>query len=434
MTIVTDTSALIHQPDLLVSCYENENIVIPMVVIEELDGMKNGFTARASSAREVLRIIDSLTGEIYQGTHRYSKGDGKFISISHDSKPVPFIGKFKESNDGIIIGTTLSEMINNDSSEDVTLVTQDRAMTILAESLGIKVTRHESTHKPHTGKVATLKVDYGVVGDMYAQGYVDIPNHGLEVNTGVILKEGNISVLGIVEDKYTIKQVRDNLEPCGVYPADASQKIAADLLTGGHSGVVAEEFLGALSGRSGSGKTTLAIAAGIQAVRDGYYDRVVVFRPSEPVGKDLGFLPGSLDEKMEPWKQAIYDVIRDLKISDGVCLKDQENGSAYVSALEDILSIENINFVRGRTFTNTFVIVDEAQNLSVTELRTLASRCGRGSAFICTFDPSQVDNAYLKEGRAEGVERFLDNIKGNPSAWHVQLTKPVRGGVSAIID
>ena len=431
MIIVTDTSSLIDHPELLQECYPGDDIVISVVVLEELDGMKNGSSAKAAAAREVLRIIDSMEpADKNKGPHDYIRGNGGYILISHyRGDPTPDAPT--PSNDRIIIETV--KRPEYEYQDETILLTQDKAMTILAKSIGVKVQRHESTRKTHTGKIATIDAHYGAIGDMYADGFVEVGNHGLNVNTGVILKEGNLSALGIVEDKHTIKHVRDNLVPCGVYPADATQKIAVDLLAGGHGGAVTEEFLGALSGRSGSGKTTLAIAAGIQAVKNGYYDRIMVFRPSEPVGKDLGFLPGTLEEKMEPWKQAIYDVVRDLGVSDGVSIR-KEGGVSQCHPLEDILSIENINFVRGRTFTNTFVIVDEAQNLSVTELRTLASRCGRGSAFVCTFDPSQVDNAYLRQGRAEGVERFLDDVQGHPAVWHIQLSKPVRGGVSAIVE
>lgn len=431
MRIVVDTSSLIHQPELLEKCYPGDDIIISVVVIAELDGMKNSSSSKGASAREVLRIIDSMDCNINDGIHGYIRPCGGNIIVSHHSFSLP--KSIKESNDNTIISVALQEMNNTDNS-DVVLLTQDRAMSIVAESLGVPTKRHESTKKEHTGKISIIEGPEGSVGDMYSQGYTYIPDHNLEINSGVIIKEGNISALGIVENEFSIKNVRENINPCGINTVGAEQKIAVDLLYGGHCGVVEEEFLGALSGRSGSGKTTLAIAAGLQAVKDGYYDRVMVFRPAEPVGKDLGFLPGNIDEKMEPWKQAIYDVTRTLHLSDGVSIRDDDNGLYSVVPLEDVLSIENINFVRGRTFTNTFVIVDEAQNLGVTELRTLASRCGRGSAFVCTFDPSQIDNAYLKEGRAEGVERFLDNIIGDSSVWHIQLQKPVRGGVSAIVE
>lgn len=430
MNIVVDTSSLIHQPELLIKCYRGDNIVIPVTVLFELDGLKNSSGLKGISAREVLRIIDNM--ERYtenQDLHCYLRPCQGRVIISYESKDLP--GNVKNSNDNAIIGCALKEM---DNDTDTVLLTQDRAMSIIAESLGITTKRHESTKKVHTGKIAIIEGPEGSVGDMYSQGYTYIPDHNLEINSGVIIKEGNISALGIVESDFSIKNVRENFSPCGINPVGAEQKIAVDLLNGGHCGAVEEEFLGALSGRSGSGKTTLAIAAGLQAVKDGYYDRVMVFRPSEPVGRDLGYLPGSIDEKMEPWTRAIYDVTRTLHLSDGVSIRDDDNGLFSVVPLEDVLSVENINFIRGRTFTRTFVIVDEAQNLGVTELRTLASRCGQGSAFVCTFDPSQIDNAYLKEGRAEGVERFLSNVAGHSSVWHIQLQKPVRGGVSAIVE
>lgn len=428
MIIVVDTSALIHQPELLESCYASDDIIIPEVVISELDGLKSGTSSRAVSAREVFRIIESCeTTQDEENGLRFIRPCGGYISITREILTTTDKESSKANDEKII--SVAKDMTQH--YDDVILLTQDRAMSILATIDGVVTQRHESTRKTYNGEIVVLDTYSGVIDDMYSQGYAYAPGHNLQVNTGVIVKEGSQSALGIVEDEFTIKHIRENFSPCGVNPVDASQKIAMDLLHGGHSGNVAEEFLGALSGRSGSGKTTLAIATGISAVQQGYYDRVIVFRPSEPVGKDIGFLPGGLDEKMEPWKQAIYDVTRTLGLSDVIGLG---SGGKKCVPLEDILTIENINFVRGRTFTRSFVIVDEAQNLSMTELRTLASRCGMGSAFVCTFDPSQVDNAYLKEGRAEGVERFLTTVSGNPSAWHVRLTKPVRGGVSAIVE
>lgn len=453
MFTVVDTSSIIHQPELLSDSYPDDTLVIPITVIGELDKLKKGSGATAASARHALSIIDEMRdstdeadkytilpgisspeGDVNSQRHlTYMRPSGQWLVIAgfhHIDSRLTTAHTGHNDNDLAIISVALQIYDNN---APVQILTQDRGLAFLSEMVGIPSLRHVSVPQGLDQGVCELINYPGSISDIYAQGAFYYDGDDITPNSGVIIKEGNSSALGIMGDDSVVRRVRDDIYPLGITPKDAHQTIAIDLMSGGHNGMYPEEFLGALSGRSGSGKTTLAIAIGLSGVSRGVYDRVMVFRPAEPVGKDVGFLPGSIEEKMAPWALAVKDVIRDLDIEDGIKTYDDRGNCAAVS-IDEVLSVENVNFVRGRTFTNTFVIVDEAQNLTVTELRTLASRCGMGSAFVCTFDPSQIDNAYLRDGRAEGVEEFLEPLIGKPSVFHIQLNTPVRGGISALVD
>lgn len=439
MDIFVDTSSLIQQPDIITEHYKGDTLIIPLVVIHELDKLKTQSSSTGAAARETLRIIDSLEHTSTDGTtSTYSRGDDKGAVIIHlgffssPSQHIPSSMVNSDRHDIRIINTALSHAESADN--DVALLTQDRAMGIIAESLGLAVKTFTPVPQGIGTGMATLNTDqWGVVSDIYSEaGQAYIPEHGIPVNNGVVIKEGNSSALGIAVDEDTIVRVREKIEPYGLTPVDAPQTVAMDLLTGGHQGRYPEEFLGALSGRSGSGKTTLAVAAGLYGIQQGVYERMMIFRPTEPVGRDLGYLPGSLDKKMEPWQGAVNDVMRGLHVKDNVDKYDEEKGHCSLS-LDEVVSVESINFIRGRTLSDTFVIVDEAQNLGLTQLHTIVSRCGRGSALVLTFDPSQIDNAYLQQGRAEGVEHFLSTVLGNDAVWHVRLNTPVRGGISALV-
>lgn len=444
MIIVCDTSALIHDPTIIMGQYPDDDLVIPMVVIQELDKLKTQEKNKGYAARRVLSALDQLREEnstmLSQGVDRPCGGTLR-IELNHvagdgSTKYPDGFEHSLESNDLKIIA--VARNLTKHTGIPHVLLTQDRAMSVIADALDIHTRRHELVQEGLSpGVVDVESPEFGMISDLYEDHFLYHESFkGYPVNSGVVLTEGNASALGLSTGTGTINLVEEkdysrlyHLEPQG-----ARQKLAAALLTGGHQGVIPEEFLGALSGRSGSGKTTLAISAGLEGVSRGVYDRIMVFRPTEPVGKDIGFLPGSAEEKMLPWSAAIDDILRDLGVGEFMDVYDADTGEQKMGDPRDILSVEPINFVRGRSLRNTFVIVDEAQNCDITELRTLASRCGKGSAFVCTFDPSQIDNAYLRSDRAEGVEAFLEKVMPNKMSWHIQLDCPLRGGVSALVD
>ena len=317
--------------------------------------------------------------------------------------------------------------------EEVVLVTQDKAMDLIAQSWGIKTHRHISMNDNFT--IPSGIEEYTPLSDEIDQlydrnfGYVVVEDEEFPMNSGVIVSSGSSSALTIAHGD-TLMLADQNIDIAGIQPHGSRQIIAANLLSGLHAGENPEEFLGSLSGRAGSGKTLLAIASGLQSVADGNHEKVMIFRPTMPISKttDLGFLPGDLDDKLSPWKAAIDDVI-DFIAPDGYL----QEGRKHID-VSSVVSVEPINFVRGRGFRNAFVIIDEAQNCEPHVIKTLLSRLGRGSCVVMTWDPGQIDNPYISHRVADGPMGALKQTFGNPMVWHMELRGAERGGVSALID
>lgn len=447
--LVFDTSTIIDDPHAINTGYPGEDIVLPLIVIMELDKLKTFDGNQGFSAREALRILDDMRkngmSDGMVGSMKRDVGGFLFVDAEERSYPVSdeessFYSRWMNSHDSDVVHCALKQ---KKSGHDVTLVTQDRAMSLIADILGVPAMGHGVEEIELTDGFVYIDSTEQEINDIFRDGEVlYMGDDEIPVNHGVVLSHGSQSALGIMDSLGYIQLVNRDMMSNALYgcsPKGVEQCFAASLLAGNHNGSFPREFLGALSGRSGSGKTTIALAAAIQGVSLGHYEKIIVFRPMESVGKDMGFLPGGVDEKMEPWTAAINDALQGIGVnkSDFIIDKlDEDTGEHVMLELDkdSVLSVESVNFVRGRTFTNTFVIVDEAQNLGTTELKTLASRCGRGSAFVCTFDPSQIDNAYLKSKKNEGVVSFLDDILPHDMAWHIRLSTPIRGGVSALID
>lgn len=443
MTKVCDTSAIIHDPSIITEGYPGEDIILPLVVIQELDKLKTQKGTKGFSARRALEYLDDAAERssegLSEGTARLCGGTVR-VELNHVDVNAVFPKNCAptEGNDSLILSVVAN--LTQQTGKEHTLLTQDRAMLVLASALGIKAERHDLVPTElHPGVVETSPLTPDMIAEIYAEGEVYHPDfEDIPVNTGVVISEGSSSVLALSDGFGTLHRLGDedyaNLYHCT--PKGVRQKFASALLTGSHHGEYPEEFLGAISGRSGSGKTTLAVSAGLEGVSRGIYDRVMVFRPTMPVGRDIGFIPGSVDEKMKPWSAAVTDILHDLgaDVEGFIDVVHPNKGESIMQDVSSVISVEPMSYVRGRSLRRTFVIIDEAQNCDAMELRTLASRCGQGSACVLTFDPSQIDNAYLRSGRAEGVEAFLAGVQEHPMSWHIELDSPLRGGVSAIVD
>lgn len=427
MIRVFDTSALISDPSAILKGYPGDDIIIPSTVLEEeIDKLKSQQDYAGSAARQVIRNIEALRehGNVSDGVEREVGGTFR-VELNHitDSDKLLPPNAVVNSNDKKIILVTIN--LDNENDEDVILITQDISQSIIAETWGVKSERLPIVPDGDELPVGIVEVDASAqeINDIYAAKGKAFIGGDIPVNSGVILRAGvSQSALAISDgDGYVYRAMTDirlgNIEPRG-----AEQIIAANLLMGYHAGDNSKEFIGSLNGRAGSGKTLMALSAGIKRVMAGDYSEIIIFRPTEPVGRDLGFLPGGMDEKMEPWSAAINDVIEEINTS----------GSSF--SAEEMISVQSSIHVRGRTFRNKWVIIEEAQNYEPLVLRTLLSRMGRDTAVVLTWDPSQVDNPYLRRNSAEGPVSIMKKLLGYDVAWHVQLKNPERGGISALID
>lgn len=354
-------------------------------------------------------------------------------------------------------------VIDKMNEEEIYLMTQDAAMSIRADMVNIKTKRHfvdSDDFVLGTGVTyINISKNYYMYGednedirspleDLYKNKFIlaeDYSGSGipqdLPVNTGVVLKSGSNSVLGVSDGDGGIHLICDKelrlkmLQPKGVEQTIASHLMSGDVRNNystHHKNSNGHEFICSLSGKAGSGKTTVALLNALHGVMNNKYDRIIVFRPTVNMSENsnLGFLPGSLDEKMEPWTEAIKDVFRSVGMNYG---DDSTKGAVHTSIdLDSVLSVEPVNYLRGRTFNNTFVIVDEAQNLEPHELLTIVTRLGYGSSLVMTWDAAQVDNAFLQSKKAEAPLSVLRRVMPNDRVFHIELPNNERGGMSAL--
>ena len=429
--VVLDTSVLVADPTCIES-FGDADVVVPLTVVEELDGLKTRVDDVGRSARAALRALEELRvrhgGSLadpvpvgsQDGTIRIEiNGILKHLLVEHGLDPsVP---------DNRIIGAALGQA----ERAPTTMVSNDAALRIKAAHLGVAAAEHEPARGHRLQRPigwSFVETTYEVVDCLYAAG---------AVTTGAVvgaedIAENEFAVLRAGSQSALTRRVGDELvllphatpEAWGLRARSKEQRFALELLLDPDISVVA------LDGRAGTGKTVLAIAAGLeQVVENQRYERLAVYRPLVPVGRaDVGFLPGGLDEKLDPWMSAIHDAI--------VALTDQNSSNDARRLIDELtcrgqLSLESVTFLRGRSLQRQFVVIDEAQNLEPTTLRTILTRVGEGTKVVFTGDTSQIDAPYL--GESNNALAVLTNaFAGQPCFGHVTLTNCERSDVASL--
>lgn len=427
--IVVDTSVLIADPH-CIATFEDVALVIPLIVVEELDSLKTRPDDVGRSARTALRAIEdlriehggSLAEPVPVGTSTVQieiNGVQKHRLIEHGLDPaVP---------DNRIIGAALGQA----EISRTLMLSNDAALRIKAAHLGVDAAAHEPTKRSRSERPvgwSVIDATHEAVDCLYAAGAIDVT--AVDATTQLI--ENEFAVLRAGSQSALTRRVADELvllphavpEPWGLRPRNKEQRFALELLLDPDIAVVA------LDGRAGTGKTILAIAAALeQVVEHQRYERVAVYRPLVPVGRaDVGFLPGGLDEKLDPWMSAIHDAI--------VALTDRGSSRDARRLIEELtargqLSLESVTFLRGRSLHRQIVVIDEAQNLEPTTLRTILTRVGDGTKVVFTGDTSQIDAPYL--GESNNALAVLTNAFADQSCFgHVTLTACERSDVASL--
>lgn len=397
-TFVLDTNVLIHDPHSIFK-FDNNDIVIPFVVIEELDKLKKGHGEIAYSARHSLRILDSLRDK-GQISHGIPLDNGGTVMVYHDSREINAYPIDSALEDNKIILTALSiknnQFLKSDyNSSPVIIVSKDTAVRIKAESLGISAEdyKHDKT---------TIFQQYGRIlqasdntNGIYSVRYVQ--------------SEGNIYKLSGLQD---FKLIRKTKEISGIEPRNIEQTCAIDSLVDPDIEIVA------LIGSAGTGKTLLALSAGLHQTaqitkKTSLYDQVIVSRPVIPMGNDIGYLPGDIEEKLKPWMQPIFDNLEVIINTPKNLPKDKSIPMKSYQYLIDagLLQIEPLTYIRGRSLPKRYFIIDEAQNLRPLDVKTLVTRCGEGTKIVFTGDLDQIDTPYLDKmsnGLAYLISRFIN--------------------------
>ena len=432
--VVLDTSVLIGDPGCF-DAFGDCDVVIPFTVIEELDSLKTRPDDVGRAARTALRTIEehrvraggSLATPVQLGaTERTGtlqvelNGVQKHLLIEHGLDPnIP---------DNRIIGAALGQAMKAPTR----MISNDAALRIKAAHLGLEAAPHQpagrnATVARHAGWV-TVEADHESIDTLYAAGGVPVAT----MPAAAALQENGFAVLRAGSQSALTRRVDDELqllphaapEAWGLRARSKEQRFALELLLDPDVSVVA------LDGRAGTGKTLLAIAAGLeQVVEQRRYERLAVYRPLVPVGRaDVGFLPGGLDEKLDPWMSAIHDAI--------VALTDQRSAQDAQRLIDELvgrnqLSLESVTFLRGRSLHRQIVVVDEAQNLEPTTLKTVLTRIGEGTKVIFTGDTSQIDAPYLGETN-NALAVLIQAFGGQSCFGHVTLTACERSSVASL--
>jgi PhoH-like ATPase len=420
-TYVLDTSVLLADP-LAISRFAEHHAVLPIVVITELEA-KRHHPELGFFARQALRYLDDLRieyGRLDADLPIGDSGGTVRVELNHSDPQVLPPGFRLGDNDTRILSVARSLAAEG---EDVVLVSKDLPLRVKAASIGLTAEEYRAEMPADSGwtGMAEIPVTGADIEQLYESGTVDCAAaRDLPCHTGLVLSAGGLgggSALGRVLPDKSVRLVRGDREAFGLRGRSAEQRVALELLLDPEIGIVS------LGGRAGTGKSALALCAGLESVMERHQHRkVVVFRPLYAVGgQDLGYLPGSEADKMNPWAQAVYDTLS--SVTTQAVIDEVLN--------RDMFEVLPLTHIRGRSLHDSFVIVDEAQSLERGVLLTVLSRIGSGSRVVLTHDVAQRDN--LRVGRHDGVVAVIEKLKGHPLFAHVTLVRSERSPIAALV-
>lgn len=425
---VLDTNVILHDAT-CIHHFENNEVVIPISVLEELDQFKRGNEQIHFNARDFLRSLDDLsTGS---NNSEFNKGDGKIrVLVNHDWHPDVEASFQEDCPDHRIINCAYKLNIDNPDRE-VILVTKDTNMRLKSRSLGLSADDYsrdaiEDLRQVYTGSRLVENVGTREIDELYASQGIDLA--GLDsvanpiANENFILRNGQKSILAAY-DPFESKIVRvDKPTAYGIEPRNAEQAFAIHMLMDNRIQLVT------LSGKAGTGKTLLALAAALEKRSD--FRQIFLARPIVPLSnRDLGFLPGDIQSKLDPYMQPLYD---NLSVIRHQFTPNDKRAVKIDEMLEqDKLQITPLAYIRGRSLQKSFFIVDEAQNLTPHEVKTVITRAGEGTKVIFTGDIHQIDHPYLDK-RSNGLTYLISRMKGQDMFAHITLEKGERSELAEL--
>ncbi|AQP47934.1 ATP-binding protein [Tessaracoccus aquimaris] len=415
-TYVVDTSVLLSDPRAMLRFAEH-NVILPIVVITELEA-KRHHPELGYFARSALRLLDDLRvdhGRLDTPMAINEDGGNLRIELNHTSQEALPLGFRLGDNDTRILAVALNYA---NEGHDVVLVSKDLPLRVKAAAVGLAAEEYRNEMPTLTGYTGMASIDVGTeeVATLYETGSLDVESD-IPVNSGVVVHAPGSSALGRVKSDGRIGLIKQDREVFGIRGRSAEQRVALDLLMDDSVGIVS------LGGRAGTGKSALALCAGLeQTLEQHKFSKVMVFRPLYPVGgQDLGYLPGTSAEKMQPWGEAVFDTLSAVT-------------NKYVIdelLAQEMIEVLPLTHIRGRSLHDAFVIVDEAQSLERNVLLTVLSRIGQNSRVVLTHDVAQRDN--LRVGRHDGIVAVVEKLKGNPLFAHVTLTRSERSPIAALV-
>ncbi len=426
--VILDTNVLLHDPKAVFS-FSDTNVIVPIEVIEEVDSFKRDMTELGRNSRTVAQILDKLRaeGKLSDGVPLERES---ILKVICDLRNFPNAsssgraGREGRATENRILSLAL-QMQKDAPETPVVVITKNVNLRLKADALGITAQDYDVDRSPdadmytgwHTVDVPAEKVAEALKGlPVDLEDFEGLPNEYVLLRTAGKEKPCALTRVGKRPDRvYPIPERAESV--AGIRPLNLEQVFALDALLDDKIKLVT------ISGKAGTGKTLLAVAAGLHKVfAEDEYNRLLIFRPTMPVGRDIGFLPGDIKEKMAPWMQPIYDAVE--------LIREQDKRSPNRILPQDIMeseeiSIEPLTFIRGRSIPHQYIIIDEAQNLTPLEVKTVITRVGNGTKIILTGDPHQIDNPYV-DSQSNGLVYLINRLRHSSIAAHIGLMKGER--------
>ena len=431
-TFILDTNVLLYDPHALYR-FDDNYIIIPITVIEEIDRFKKDMNETGRNARHISRQLDQLRkdGSLTKGISLENGGTVR-VEIYEEKvlKRLPPELRVDRGDNRIL--AVAVDLLERDGKSPVILVTKDTNLRIKADALGLVAEDYESDkvdiEELYPG-YAEMEVEPLIIDRVHGQGFAEMegdfyPNQFITLKDQLNPSHSAICRYDAVQRRLVPLRKTGKDGVWSIHPRNREQSFALDALLDENVKLVT------LVGKAGTGKTLLAIAAGLHKVaEENVYNRLLVSRPVFPMGRDLGFLPGDIEEKLTPWMQPIFDNV-ELLLSGHEAEKRHSKGYKELMAM-GILDIEPLTYIRGRSIPNQYMIVDEAQNLTPHEIKTIITRAGEGTKIVLTGDPYQIDNPYV-DASSNGLTYVVERFKEQEISGHITMTKGERSQLAEL--